>query len=502
LGDGAVDLWTFRRYRQPRLCVDAIEHDEPSRIVTLRAGTQCYRLAFDDPGGAAQTAAELATLRNARAPLWTTLRLSPPDSAWSVLGNFLDTHSLIAEAENDAAQRLAVQRERIDVCIHGTVAAVLQGLPPARRASVAVHALAIQQWLNQGVTAESTTTADTNPFDAAAQPNFYLGLVAIEIDYLRAASPLTLEAVATLLAFVAGREGGGGSDELAEACGLDDERDLAAHLWLIANCLVLSTSDEAARFPLPPLPEFSLSSGLEFMRRTELLTRETLSLWGPNCYVRRLEDLGNADSPLIAGPFIEQYHVTRRFLEIIAPLLSKRLSGPLRSMMFRYFAEESGHEALEGTTCEALGVSEIALNTALPLPLHFAFVDCLTLVARLDPIASFAAIMVIEGIFGEPPRMSLRLAAVGRGNPRLREVSGEHDALNETLNHNSIPRDAFEHISAISPGRQVSAMHRILFLLELNHRAWDGIATFYGGQETLSLQGPLGSPLGTSEHGP
>ncbi|MGZ6022798.1 MAG: hypothetical protein ACXWLQ_09400, partial [Rhizomicrobium sp.] len=235
--------------------------------------------------------------------------------------------------------------------------------------------------------------------------------------------------------------------------------------------------------------------GLEFMRRTELLTRETLSLWGPNRYVTALEALKDAASPLIAGPYIEQYHVTRRFVEIVSPLLSKRLARPLRRLMYQYYSEEVGHEALESTTCEALGVSPRALDAALPLPLHFAFVDALTVAAELDPITSFAAIMVIEGVFGEPPRMSLRLASVGEANPAFRSVSQDHDDLNDTLNHNSIARDCFEHVSAVSPDRQLSAMKRILFLLELNHRAWDGIAEFYGSQKALMLQGPLGMPM-------
>jgi hypothetical protein len=231
------------------------------------------------------------------------------------------------------------------------------------------------------------------------------------------------------------------------------------------------------------------------MRKTEVLTRETLAKWGENPYVTALEALNDRYSPLIVGPFIEQYHVTRRFVEIVAPLLSKRLSVPLRTMMFRYYSEEVGHEELESTTCEAMGVSQRALESAVPLPLHFAFVDALTLVAQIDPIASLASIMVIEGVFGEPPKMSLRLAAVARKNPSFREITGEHDELNETLNHNSLSRDAFEHITAVAPHVQRRVMQRILFLLELNQRAWQGIAEFYGPQSEVWLPGSLGKQL-------
>ncbi len=72
-----MDLWTFRRYRQPSLCVDAIDRDGSS--LNLRSGQQTYRLAFDDAAAAAQIGAELATLSDSNAPLWATLRESPEE---------------------------------------------------------------------------------------------------------------------------------------------------------------------------------------------------------------------------------------------------------------------------------------------------------------------------------------------------------------------------------------------------------------------------------------
>ncbi len=338
-----------------------------------------------------------------------------------------------------------------------------------------------------------------DPFDAAVQPNFFLGLLAVEFEYFRRFSPITLAAVDAMLGRIAGERDGRfdlvAKTALSEACGLYDLHDLKSHLWLVGFCVVSSTAEDAGRFPTAKLPSVSLTSGLEFMRQTEILTRETLANWQENAYVTALDALNDQYAPLVAGPFIEQYHVTRRFVEIVAPLLSRRLSAPLRAMMFRYFGEEVGHEELESTTCEALGVSPRALEQTVPLPLHFAFVDALTLVADADPIASFAAIMVIEGVFGEPPKMSLRLAAVARTNPAFREIAGDHDELNETLNHNSISRDAFEHIVAVSPATQLRVMRRILFLLEVNHRAWKGIVDFYGPQNELSLLGSFGRRL-------
>jgi hypothetical protein len=494
-----MDLWTFHRYQQPRLCVDAIDHPGSSPIIELRSGNQTYRLAFDDVDAARQFGAELTTLSDSNAPLWSTLRESPTGSSWHALGTFLDTRSLIHEARDDAAESLGSQAKRIEDCIEGTITAVMTGVDGDRRSRAAAHSARLRREL--AVVASSATVfgEHADPFDAAIQANFFLGLLAVEFEYFRRFSPLTLVAVDSLLGRIAGESGCrldlAENPVLSEACGLYDMHDLESHLWLVAKCVVSSTSEDATRFATPGFPTVSLCSGLEFMRRTELLTRETLVGWGANPYVTALDALNDSWSPLVAGPFIEQYHVTRRFVEIVAPLLSRRLSAPLRSMMFRYFSEEVGHEALESTTCEALGVSPRALERAIPLPLHFGFVDALTLVADVDPIASFAAIMVIEGIFGEPPKMSLRLAAVARKNPAFRAISGDHDELNETLNHNSISRDAFEHVTAVSPATQLRVMRRILFLLELNHRAWHGIAEFYGQQNELRLQGSFGQKL-------
>ena len=494
-----MDLWTFHQFKQPCLCIDEIDQDEASAVLKLKSGPHTYRLAFDDFEAAAQIGTQLSTLRHSDAPLWSTLRESPEDSSWYTLANFLDTHSLIREASDGAAESLRAQARIVEDCIAATANAILKRMNGDARAIASSHALSLRRKLRHVASTGGSFLDDGDPFDAVAQPNFFLALVAVECEYFRRFSPPTLAAASSLLGRIADENDGvldlsvGAS--LSGASGLYDLHDLEAHLWLVGNCMILSASDDAARFDTSGFPDLALSSGLEFMRQTEILTRDTLVNWGENPYVTALDALGDAYSPLVAGPFIEQYHVTRRFVEIVAPLLSRRLSAALRGMMFRYFSEEVGHEALESTTCEALGVSPAALARAIPLPLHFAFVDALTVVADADPISSFAAIMVIEGIFGEPPKMSLRLAAVARKNPAFREISGDHDELNETLNHNSISRDAFENISAVNPAVQIRVMRRILFLLELNHRAWHGIAEFYGKQDELWLPGSFGTKL-------
>jgi hypothetical protein len=492
-----VDLWTIDRYRRPYLCVDHVEIDASGPAIALRQGDHAYWLAIDSAPAATQVAADLWTLRDPDARLWRELRAAEADDPWRHVLSFLDSRALIAEGHDEAASTIGRRRAEVERCIAATAAAVLDRAPPDQRGRLAELARRLR-----GL-AEHRLVGQPPPFDAfdgRIEPNFYAALVVLELDYFALSAPLTLRASAALLGRLAGAPVGSLPDDDAtnEQLALYDLKDLESHLWLIGSAVGAAVGDAARRLPTPPIPQRPLSCGLEFMRQMELLTRCALRGWSDNDYVVALDGLGDADAPLIAGPFIEQYHVTRRFVEIIAPLLKKRLSQPLRQMMFQYFGEEVGHEALESTTCEALGVSQRALDRAVPLPLHFAFVDVLTLLAELDPFASFCSIMAIEGVFGEPPRMSLRLAAVARTNPAFQQVAGDHDELNGDLNHNSIARDAFEHIVAAPPETQRRVMGRILFLLELNHRAWNDIAAFYGVQETLRLPGPLGASLSTA----
>ncbi|MBE0631369.1 MAG: hypothetical protein IH603_17525, partial [Burkholderia vietnamiensis] len=102
-----MELWTFQRYQSPRLVVDAIHHEPGSALVSMRAGAHEYRLAFDASDAADQIAAQLHSLTDTASPLWWTLRESEPDSGWHALGTFLDTHSLIGEADDTAADALA-----------------------------------------------------------------------------------------------------------------------------------------------------------------------------------------------------------------------------------------------------------------------------------------------------------------------------------------------------------------------------------------------------------
>lgn len=490
-----MEPWTLSRYHRPRLCVDRIDREPGGFVVALTAGNEVYRLACDSVDVAKRLQNELSELRSADAVLWQAVCSGKTTSHWRVLCSFLDARSLITDSVAHNEELQAKQAVSVINRVKEAAASVLANVTLEQRDRVQANAASCLRTISSSRAGVGVVEPDF--FAAAKHENFFCGLLEVELSYMRRSAPAALCATALMLAEIAGEQLHDletFNDRLEEEMGgLYSEHDLDAHLTLIVHCLTQSAGDDAMRFPIPALPEIGVVSGLEFMRRAELLTRDALASWGPNDYLSGITPLQDIRSPLVTGCYIEEYHVTRRFVEIIAPMLRKRLSSPLRALMFRYYSEELGHEEFEQATCESLGVTGAILDRAIPLPLHFAFVDALTEASDRDPIAFFSVVMVTEGMIGDASTVSDRLAEVGRDHSTFRRVSQRHDDLNEDLHHSSIARNVFQNIEVVADIKQKRAYEWLLFLLELNHRAWNGVAKFYGPQKSLLMHGFLGA---------
>lgn len=501
-----MEAWSLARYRRPRLDVDAIIRDGDGKVITLTAGKQVYRLACDSADGAERIAGQLLQLRDPDAPLWTVVRDSDPDSSWGTLSSFLDDRSLVGETTDGAELAFSAKAKSIVERSVEAGAAVIASAPPEYRGRIRANAAAFLE-LDADPSSEGSRPDSGFDLDSAVEnPNFFLGLLAVEFLYMRRCAPVAWCASWLLLSEIAGLESDSPdvwSDRIAADMGwFFTERDLDAHLTLVAHCIVHSASEGAARFPTPPRANLVPLAGLEFMRKAEILTRTVLATWGPNRYGAAIGTLSDIRSAMVKGCYIEQYHLTQRYVEVITPMLHKRLSDPLRTLMFNYYSEELGHEEFERATCEALGVTGAMLDRAIPLPLHLAFVDALIEISERDPIAFFAAIMVTEGMLGEQSAVSDMMVELGRTHQEFQKVSSQHGQLNQALHHTAIARLAFEHIPVVSADRQQRAFNCLLFLLELNHRLWDSVADFYGPQKSLRMHGFLSKPWRPSSEAP
>ena len=218
----------------------------------------------------------------------------------------------------------------------------------------------------------------------------------------------------------------------------------------------------------PPRP----ISGINFILDLEGEVTRLLSELGASPVVAAMER-GPLAQRVTRAAFLQEYLVTCRFVDCIAPLLARQFPPPLRDAVHRYFTEEMGHEQLERENCIQLGMTGEQIDAAEPLPLHLAFVDVLTNAARESPLSFFCASMFTEGIIGTHHSLvSLAQQAIP-DDPALIAAIGDHAAVNDDADHRGVGRDWMSYVPVVPPATQGEVREWMAYLTELNWRMWD-----------------------------
>jgi hypothetical protein len=333
-----------------------------------------------------------------------------------------------------------------------------------------------------------------------AMDDFYVQAALIQALYERRSAPASLVASYLLLLDLAERLGlpsPAGGHALARrlqgelAGGIYRLRDTRVHLDCLAIFLARGKHREAARFCRAAFRPEGRKSGIDFMFDVERVVAEVSSKIGTPRY---LAAVSASDAPrvLAQGCYLQEYHVTYRFVEILTPMMAKRLATPLRKRMFKYYAEEVGHEAFEYASCRNLGLDHEQIVGSEPLPLHAAYVDTFTYLAETSPVGYFVSLFITEGLLGVTPPLDPALRRLTGEAERFDESAGRHATLNEEYNHTSLSRLFMADVASISEAAQEAAMRFMLFLLELNYRAWDDLLDHYGGRDPWQVIGPTG----------
>jgi hypothetical protein len=241
------------------------------------------------------------------------------------------------------------------------------------------------------------------------------------------------------------------------------------------------TSADTERFSEP-------CSGLALAARAERLLLSALDQLGSNAYASAAL-ASHEITPLVKGLYIEQYHVTDRFIEILGPLLSRRLKRNLRARLFQYFQEEYGHEAFELATCVALGMNEAEVRVSVPLPLTALYIDAYTVLAHRLPTAFFTSIMVTEGLRDQHSPVHEHIAALVESALHAGDIVAKHGETNDELNHPSLSRLFLADVPHVSAAEQRYSLEAALFMLEVNMRQLESVAFFYGDQTQLQFHG-------------
>jgi hypothetical protein len=518
-----VSRWSVHSYRRPYLRVDDVQIQAPDEVVLYHAD-QTFGLAPSAAThvGLAELTQLIESMRDPDSPVWAELKHENP---WQSLVERLDLCGLLAEADHDVPAAQQAEETALRAMVDHAASwlnTAIGGIPSAR------HGVAPNSGPNSAALAKlrrlATTTltlADGLLLDIAVErdPDLIDGfgqgagtsapappskdLSGFVLDRLlrqwRRTAPhsvaaicLVLRAVPGLVPYATPKPAQLAGELLHQlSAGPYEPAEVATHLTCFTSLLV-----RPAERILDGLAanRAGLCSGTNLALDAELLSVRALRLLGRSRYHETLAS-GRLPPRLAAGIYVEQYQITRRFVEIIIPMLAKRLRTPLRDRMFGYYAEEIGHEIFELETCIALGLDQNAVQAATPLPAWTAYLDVFAYVAETDPIGLLVSVMVTEGLPGtRTPVNDLLVAAGAFDGTAAAEVMRRHEEVNVELDHTTLARRLLATVPAVPPSAQHRALDHMLVLLELNFRAWEDLHWYYTLPDLPALHGPLGVP--------
>jgi hypothetical protein len=491
-----MERWTLNRYEQPYLAVSAVRVEPDTRELVLVAGQNEYALE-QEGGDPAEIADRLRALRSPSAPLWRQLRTEPDTPAWTSLLDQMDVLGLLRDAAADRREQESRDLRELEEAVRAAVAAALAAASPADREGLRdglARVLACVEPLLRQVGAEvvpgapgTEAAAYVSPLDAFKPGNFYLRTLLAQAHYLRRSAPLSLTCNVLAMHGIARELGMAVSEADAAlarallgelAAGVYSLRDVRNHLGCVDYFLVRSARAEAALRARSGWQPMGRKPGLTFMLEMEQAALELAAQMGTPRFLKAVR-APDAPLSLAQGCYLEEYHVTCRFVEILTPMLGKRLREPLRRRMFRYYAEEVGHEAFEMASCRSLGIPDEYILNSRPLPLHVAYVDIFTHLAEVSPVGYFVSLFITEGFLGTASPLEEPMKRLTQQEGTFAEGAGKHAALNEEYNHTSLSRLFMAEVPSVGEQTQALAFSYMHLLLELNHRAWDGVLEAY-----------------------
>ncbi|MEM5370015.1 hypothetical protein V4C53_28805 [Paraburkholderia azotifigens] len=490
-----MERWDIDRYTRPAL-VPCEVSSFGNEVLTIGAGDDAVDLSFE--GVARDEVADVvAQLMRPSSDIWLKLNEGECPAWIRALTEQLDALSLIEETDCGIDSVTSETEHAGALCAQ--VGRRLAVVVEKRLAMYRDVLAAVQQMLaDEAFDRDQATTA----FPFSSEPdgpftnNFALQALHFQFAYARRNAPELLLAWRRVLDEVFRHVGWHPStaakdashDSFHSVASLDPT-DLQTYLLSFAHFVEIAPLRVGKRVTSAQTGDSSEPcSGLALAARAERLLLKALDDLGSNVYAAAAL-ASDEITPLVKGLYVEQYHVTDRFVEILGPLLSRRLKRNLRTRLFQYFQEEYGHEAFELATCVALGMHEADVRASVPLPLTALYIDAYTVLAHRLPTAFFTSIMVTEGLRDQHSPVHEHIAALVERAVHAGDIVAKHGETNDELNHPSLSRLFLADIPHVTAAEQRYSLEAALFMLEVNMRQLESVAFFYGDQTQIQFHG-------------
>jgi hypothetical protein len=149
------------------------------------------------------------------------------------------------------------------------------------------------------------------------------------------------------------------------------------------------------------------------------------------------------------GMCIENYHLLYRESYFDTPALSFAFNQTLRLKFNAFYCEEIGHDRLLLKALNAIGLTEDALFTSVPLRETIALCNALSYWARHDPIFFFTTLSPLEGRDVEVDSY-VRAARERNLSDAFVSPIEAHANINKNSAHGLLTRELFESIDIVS----------------------------------------------------
>lgn len=498
-----MERWLFSKYQEPFLDINSIDVMS-ERVLVINSDINSFDVEVNYQNcDLSLIKTELESLMDSKHPSWLKLKKSNGDN--NVLINILeklDHNSLIMD--NFSAEELLLSEiNEVDTIINGAYAHIFDNVHKKhyKRLENNIKSLIDRSFVLLGdITPNTSLLSLSNKLEII--DNFFIETLLYQMSYLKKSSPITLLVWFEIFYRLCVNLNFSINDDikiyhsqwketaLLWIGGIYSQKDITIYCSCLKNNLLNSLSGNHKRLLCQEDFIGYLSkplSGLNFMVKIERLVEKALANLGETLILKKISDGSLENKSLVYGVFIEEFHITCRFVEMITPMLNKRLNHDIRKRMFKYYQEEFGHEKFELKTCLSLGIDKNELLNSYPLPLTQAYVDAFTHIADIDPIGFIASIMITEGMLIENSPLHDYLEKLMSDNSAYQKVSRKHEGLNIELNHSSLSRLFMQDVNVISLEAQKSAINHILYLLELNYRSLDQLTKYYSDNQCISL---------------
>jgi hypothetical protein len=184
------------------------------------------------------------------------------------------------------------------------------------------------------------------------------------------------------------------------------------------------------------------------------------------------------------GMCIENYHLLYRESYFDAPALSFAFSQTLRLKFNTFYCEEIGHDRLLLKALNAIGLTEEALFTSVPLRETMALCNALSYWARHDPIFFFTTLGPLEGRDVEVDSYVRAAREKNLADAFVSPIEAHAD-INKNSAHGLLTRELFESIDVVSSADCIRVLRQTALFVALYDQFYAAIWQHYSHQRNL-----------------